>query len=576
MAMRDTSTPALSTGSGDRRMRHTWWTLLCLSLSSCTTSGDPECSQGTGPAADLCWAERAEAVMTSDSTAAIAAVEHIKDDRLHDIALLTIHKSLSEPAKRVEACGLIRGEASKKKCMTYEVRVHLWENRDQGVPEASGTVTDKQSNRPECEGLPPQFQDACELEAIFSRTPQNPGANTTQAPNAVQCLSIGDPEARALCQTEVAALLSRSQGLDAGVTACQSIQTEMFRNDCLLRVRANHPDAPVTRQQEICRMAGELFSTCQSMITISAAAHLLDKHGDKPVVAALAAIEADLHSYDGVLESTIKTEQTTFTNLSIWFRMFARMTHARYTNSDDLISTSRALVQIHDHFDATDLRRPIFRASMMRAFTALECRSLMRGGSSAQSDPSMKSPRFHDSDPRCRHPLQLVELLRERETKYREEAIGEEVMSAPLHTKKIDTRDWWTVYKTDMGMVPRSFVRACEMTALEADELAAMSMLSNGSWESNSTAFLAGLQSDFATVRSLTVHRLTRRLFNEWRTMPDQASTAALLKTWLPKLGPAMRTHVQALVDSVDQGSQSPKRFTGDSWCPDPTWPQPE
>jgi hypothetical protein len=56
--------------------------------------------------------------------------------------------------------------------------------------------------------------------------------------------------------------------------------------------------------------------------------------------------------------------------------------------------------------------------------------------------------------------------------------------------------------------------------------------------------------------------------------MPDQASTTALLKTWLPKLGPAMRTHVQALVDTVDQGSQSPMRFIGDSWCPNPNWPR--
>jgi hypothetical protein len=545
--------------------------VLAVSCSG-NDSSQVVCTEASGQSADLCWAQRAEVLMATDSDGAIAAAEQIGDDRFHDIALLTIHKNLSEPERRVEACSLIRGEQAKKKCMTYEVRVHLWSNRKKGVPPPSESAAPKRTNRPECAGLSKQFRDACELEAVLSRAPRQTEADAVGVTSADQCMSIGDLEARAMCQTDIATQVSRDLGLDAGVDVCTSVETTLFRNDCLLRIRATHPEAPVARQQEICRLAGDLFGPCQAMITISGAAYLLQVHGEKPAVEALEAIDRDIRNYDGVLEASygshrkamFKKNAGELTYLTMWFRVFARTIHARYRSSTDLIETRRGLVRILDHFDKTDPRRRILRAGLLRGFSKLKCRSQMR---------KQKAGVTVEVADWCASPSQLAEQFRQSEERLRKMNQDGSALQQPLYSSKLDTSDWWTVYKSDMGMVPRSFARNCAMSELEADELAAMSMISNGAWERSKDAFYAGLHSEYANVRSLTVHRLTKRLFNEWRIMPEQASTSAVLKTWLPNIEPSMRTHVQHLVDTVEQDTRSPARFSGGSWCPSPEWP---
>jgi hypothetical protein len=528
-----------------------------ISMCGCTEAALEDCGQQTGRDADLCWARVAEQALPADPSGFSAALDRISDTKLRDITVLAVVRKMEDPKDRFDACQRIRDKMAKERCLTYEVRVHLWARRApvEGAPVKSAHAVAESSA--DCAGLPEGLQDACELEAVLSAASWRLEATPGEAPDGARCLAIRDPEARGLCRAEIATQIAHASGLEAGVSACMAIETPVYRKDCLLRVRTTHPEASMARQLEICDLSEELARPCRVMVSISAPAHLLEVHGKRPALEALAAMDIQVREYAEVVRQRRGADKAEQLSRTIWYRTFSRVVGVHY-GENTTTEALRQWIPLLMSLPPADPRRTALRASLLRAYGTVACPGKMAPSDVWCGQPAALAQRFSE----------WLELREQKEDQ-------SSALSAPLISTTVDASDWWAVYKSDPGRVPLSLVYGCAMDSGTVDELAAMTALSGGAWAPRSMAFKAGLHSRQGIVREYTVRRLVRRLFTEGFRLDERERIAQDLRLWSPEMAHALRALLDRLSLDIEQGKRrQPVELIQWAHCPNERWPE--
>jgi len=521
------------------------------------------CLKKSGQEADLCWADLADELSESNPTRAVELAGRIEDGRIRDISMLALAGQFLEPRERLAACWEIHDSKVRDKCLTFQRRAHLW-TAPGTEPTATSTPTQR-PNRKECGALPEHLRDACELQSVLSAVDFS--LETDQAPLAddSQCLAISDPEARALCQTEIAERLSRAGGLRAGVSACERIENPPLKDDCFLRVRSVHPEAPIEQQMEVCRLSGDFLAPCVSMIRISVGAVLAEHHRDKPAQEALDEIDRQIREHALALVTPEIYVDAGFLARDLWYRTFARLLRPsgplRTWSTEDL---SR-WVPILDQLKPDDPRQAMLRASLMRAFSVIAC----RGSSRLLSEPTETAQPLDG----CSQTSRLKEHFGLWLAQVRETVLEIPASLGPPSPDPLQLGDWWTVYRSDVGVIPLPFQLGCAMTQSQGDEVAAMwGLSSRGEWVRRKEAFRTALQSSNPALRMFAVNRLHQRLSREGPFLAERDVTMANLKAWTD-MDSGMRALLQTLLSAIERGDTKPPSSIRTRICPGKDWP---